>query len=78
MGIAGNTGTRYVCSLPVLFYYRTNIVLRGPAGRSSRNGGVKPFVNLPIEQLRVECRARALDDEGNRRRKKGLKSRLEE
>lgn len=43
---------------------RQRIVLAGPAGRAKRNGGIKPFKDMPVAELRNECRARGLCDEG--------------
>ena len=64
----------YSYGLPVLSLSdRIDNVRCGPAGRSGRNGGHRPFVNLSIEQLRMECRARDLDDGGT---KKDLEARL--
>ena len=39
-------------------------MLAGPAGRAKRNGGIKPFKNMPVAELGMECRARGLSDEG--------------
>ena len=36
---------------------RERIVLAGPAGTSKRNGGIKPFKDLTVVELRRECRA---------------------
>ena len=52
---------------------RQHIVLAGPAGRSKRNGGVRPFKDLTVAELQRECRARGLSDEGC---KKDLQSTL--
>ena len=41
-----------------------NIVKAGPAGRRKRNGGIRPFKNMTLAELRVECAARRLCDEG--------------
>ena len=38
--------------------------LAGPAGRAKRNGGRKPFKDMPVAELRIECRAWGLCDEG--------------
>ena len=46
---------------------RLNKVRQGPAGRSNRNGGLKPFKNLRLEELREECHARGLPTEGNKK-----------
>ena len=43
---------------------RCNIVRAGPAGRRKRNGGIRPFKNMTVEELRVECAARGLNDDG--------------
>lgn len=43
---------------------RLRKVREGPAGRSKRNGGVKPFQNLRIDDLRKECEARGLPTDG--------------
>ena len=39
-------------------------MLAGPAGRAKRNGGIKPYKDMPVAELRMECRARGLCDEG--------------
>ena len=46
---------------------RQHIVLAGPAGRAKRNGGIKPFKDMSVAELRMECRARGLCDEGYKR-----------
>ena len=46
---------------------RLNKVRQGPAGRSNRNGGLKPFKNLRLEELREECHARGLPTEGSKK-----------
>ena len=43
---------------------RCNIVKAGPAGRRKRNGGIRPFKNMTVAELRAECAARGLCDEG--------------
>ena len=54
---------------------RLRKALQGPAGRNKRNGGLKPFKNLCLEELRDECQARGLpaDDQ-----KKELQETLKE
>ena len=54
---------------------RVDTVLKGPAGRSRRNGGIKPFQGLTENQLANECRAHGLDEGG---KKKELEERLSE
>ena len=44
--------------------YCQRIVLAGPAGRVKRNGGIKPFKDMSVTELRKECRERGLNDEG--------------
>ena len=39
------------------------IVWAGPAGRRKRNGGIRPFQNMTVAELRAECLARGLNDE---------------
>ena len=46
---------------------RLNKVRQGPAGRSNRNGGLKPFKNLCLEELREECHARGLPTEESKK-----------
>ena len=46
---------------------RLQKVRQGPAGRNRRNGGLKPFKNLRLEELRQECQARGLPTEGNKK-----------
>ena len=46
---------------------RLNKVHQGPAGRTNRNGGLKTFKNLRLEELRGECHARGLPTEGNKK-----------
>ena len=46
---------------------RLKKVLQGPTGRNKRNGGLKPFKNLRLEELRVECQARGLPAEGQKK-----------
>lgn len=43
---------------------RIKIVQAGPAGRRKRNGGIRPFKNMTVAELRAECLARGLNDEG--------------
>lgn len=45
---------------------RLRKVLQGPAGRKKRNGGLKPFKNLRLEELREECQARGLPTDGQK------------
>ena len=54
---------------------RLNKVLRGPAGRNKRNGGLKPFKDLRLEELKKECTARGLPCDGQ---KKDLQEALRE
>ena len=54
---------------------RLRKVLQGPAGRKKRNGGLKPFKNLRLEELREECQARGLSTDGQ---KKDLQENLRE
>ena len=46
---------------------RLKKVLQGPAGRNKRNGGLKPFKGLRLEELRSECRARGLETDGQKK-----------
>lgn len=39
-------------------------MLAGPAGKAKRNGGIRPFKDMSVAELRRECRARGLCDEG--------------
>lgn len=43
---------------------RCSIVRAGPAGRRKRNGGIRPFKDMTVVELRAECMARGLSDEG--------------
>ena len=43
---------------------RCRIVRAGPAGRRKRNGGIRPFKDMTVVELRAECLARGLSDEG--------------
>ena len=54
---------------------RCSIVRSGPAGRSRRKGGIRPFKDMTVEELRNECVARGLKDE---RLKKNLQTSLKE
>ena len=54
---------------------RSNIVKAGPAGRRKINGGIRPFKNMTLAELRAECAARGLCDEGV---KKDLQETLKE
>lgn len=40
------------------------IVQAEAAGRRKRNGGIRPFKNMTVEELRAECSARGLNEEG--------------
>ena len=51
------------------------IVRAGPAGRKKRNVGIRPFQNMAVAELRAECLARGLNDEGL---KKDLQQNLKE
>ena len=42
-------------------------VLQGPAGRQKRNGGIKPFKDLLLEELQRECTARGLPSDGQKK-----------
>ena len=42
-------------------------VLQGPAGRPRRNGGLKPFKDLLLEELKEECYARGLPVDGKKK-----------
>ena len=53
-----------VFDAPNCLYQIGNTVLSGPAGRAKRNGGIKPFKDMSVAELRMECRARGLCDEG--------------
>ena len=46
---------------------RCRIVHAGPAGRTKRNGGIRPFKDMTVAELRAECAERGLDDEGLRK-----------
>lgn len=46
---------------------RLKKVLQGPAGKNKRNGGLKPFKDLRLEELRSECRARGLETDGQKK-----------
>ena len=54
---------------------RCRIVHAGPAGRTKRNGGIRPFKDMTVAELRAECAERGLDDEGL---KKELQQNLKE
>ncbi|XP_022803764.1 uncharacterized protein LOC111341076 [Stylophora pistillata] len=54
---------------------RLRKVIQGPAGRKKRNGGLKPFKNLHLEELREECQAMGLPTDG---KKKDLEETLKE
>ena len=54
---------------------RLNKVLRGPAGRNKKNGRLKPFKDLRLEELKKKCTARGLPCDG---RKKDLQEALRE
>ncbi|KAL9977669.1 hypothetical protein ACROYT_G015099 [Oculina patagonica] len=45
---------------------RKKKVLQGPAGRQKRNGGIKPFKDLLLEELKRECSARGLPCDGQK------------
>ena len=42
-------------------------VLQGPAGKNRRNGGLKPFKDLRVEELKRECTARGLSCDGSKK-----------
>lgn len=46
---------------------RQKKVLQGPAGRHKRNGGMKPFKDLLLEELKRECAARGLPCDGQKK-----------
>ena len=46
---------------------RLKKVLQGPAGKNKRNAGLKPFKDLRLEELRDECRARELENKGQKK-----------
>ena len=46
---------------------RQKKVLQGPAGQHKRNGGIKPFKDLLLEDLKRECTARQLPCDGQRK-----------
>lgn len=46
---------------------RLKKVLQGPAGRQKRNGGIKPFKDLRVEELKRECAARGLPCDGQKK-----------
>lgn len=48
---------------------RCRIVRAGPAGRMKRNGGIKPFKDMTVPELKVECAARGLDVDERLKRK---------
>ena len=54
---------------------RIEIFWAGPAGRTKRNGGIRPFKNMTVAELKAECLARGLNDEGL---KKDLQQNLKE
>ena len=43
---------------------RIKIVQAGPAGRMKRNGGIRPYKNTTVAELRAEWLATGLNDEG--------------
>ena len=45
------------------------IVWAGPAGRRKHNGGIKPFKDMTVPELKIECAARGLDVEKRLKRK---------
>ena len=44
-----------------------NKVCQAPAGRSNRNGGLKPFKKLRLDELQEECHVTGLPTEGNKK-----------
>lgn len=46
---------------------RLTKVLQGPAGRQKRNGGIKLFIDLRVEELKRECAARGLPCDGQKK-----------
>lgn len=56
---------------------RCRIVWAGPAGRRKRNGGIKPFKDMTVSELKIECAARGLDVD-ERLKKKELQQNLKD
>ena len=48
---------------------RCRIVWAGPAGRRKRNGAIKPFKDMTVPELKIECAARGLDVDERLKRK---------
>ena len=48
---------------------RCRIVRAGPAGRRKRNGGIKPFIDMTVPELKIKCAARGLDVDERLKRK---------
>ena len=46
---------------------RQKKVLQGPAGQNKRNGGLRPFKDLRLEELKRECNARGLPCDGQKK-----------
>ena len=46
--------------------HRRQKVLAGPAGREKRNGGLRPFDNMKVNELKRELKERKLSTAGNR------------
>ena len=46
---------------------RLKKVLQGPAGKNRRNGGLKPFKDLRVEELKRECTASGLSCDGSKK-----------
>ena len=42
-------------------------VCEGPPGKSRRNGGLKPFKDLHVEELKRECTVRGLSCDGSKK-----------
>ena len=47
---------------------RLKKILQGPAGKNRRNGGLKPFKDLHVEELKRECTVRGLSCDGSKKR----------
>lgn len=56
---------------------RCRIVWAGPAGRRKRNRGIKPFKDMTVSELKIECAARGLDVD-ERLKKKELQQNLKD
>ena len=47
---------------------RLKKILQGPTGKNRRNGGLKPFKDLHVEELKRECTVRGLSCDGSKKR----------